>query len=136
MLRRLTILVVDDEWDFLNNIAEYIRTLGHTVVAETGAIDALDTLCGQSFDLLISDVRLKGMDGLELARMARKQQPDIAIIIMTAYDDEYPLSAALRAGADGYMNKPFSLKTLNLIFEKAYWNTLSRMDWWEARTVQ
>ncbi len=132
MLRDLTILIVDDEEDLLAAISDYIRGLGHEVITRTDAVSALDVLCSRPCDLLLSDADLKGIDGLELARMARQHQAQIAIIIMTAFDERYPLSAALRAGADAYMNKPFTLKTLGLIFERAYWETVSRLDWWEA----
>ena len=65
-------------------------------------------------------------------RQTRAKYPKIAIVLMTGYTESYPLSEALRAGADGYISKPFSLRKFSLIFEQAYWNALSRDDWWIA----
>ena len=55
----------------------------------------------------------------------------MAIIIMTAFESEFPMSTALGAGADGYLSKPFNLKSLSLLFEEAYWKAISRHDWWD-----
>ena len=75
------------------------------------------------------------MDGFELIRLVRINHPNIAIILMTAYENEFPLSEALKAGADGYVTKPFSLRKFSLIFEQAYWSALSREDWWNKHAV-
>ena len=55
---------------------------------------------------------------------------------MTGFEEEYSLSDALRAGADGYITKPFSLSKFSLIFERAYWHALSRQDWWEQHKTE
>lgn len=136
MLKSLTIVIVEDDKAVLDSVSAYFESLGHEVIALSDALEALDVLCERPCDLLLADVELKGLDGLELARMARRHQPDIAIIIMTAYDEQYPLSAALKAGADAYLTKPFSLKTLGLIFKKTYWETVSRVDWWELHAAK
>jgi two-component system OmpR family response regulator len=132
MLKNLRVLIVDDDPCILETLGDYIRSLGHQVTGRRSALEALDALRDNLFNLVITDAQMEGMDGLELARRIRSNYPEIAILVMTAHENEYPLSAALRAGADGYMSKPFSLRKFTIIFERSYWEALSRLDWWRA----
>lgn len=133
MLGKLRVLVVDDEPEISGMIAEYFREGGHEAVTASSMAEALAALHDRPADLLITDVvYAEGPNGLELARRAREEFPEIAIIVMTAFEERYPLSEALQAGADGYISKPFTLSKFSLVFEKSYWETLSRTDWWDA----
>lgn len=76
------------------------------------------------------------MNGFELLKAMRKRVPDVGFILMTAYEDEHPLSEALEAGAYGYISKPFSLSKFSLIFEEEYWTAPSRQDWWDEHSVE
>ena len=133
MLKDLRVLIVDDDQGILETLGDYIRGLGHHVSGRRNGQEALDALRDGNFSLVITDAQMEGMDGLELARRIRSNYPGIAILMMTAHESQYPMSAALRAGADGYISKPFSLRKFALIFERSYWEALSRMDWWYAR---
>lgn len=133
MLKELRVLIVDDDPGILETLGDYIRGLGHHVTGRRNVQEALDALRDEEFSLVITDAQMEGMDGLELARRVRANYPDIAILMMTAHESQYPMSAALRAGADGYISKPFSLRKFALIFERSYWEALSRLDWWHAR---
>lgn len=135
MLNELRILVVDDDISLLEVVATFLESNGHAVQTCESGEEALDVLRDREFDLILSDVAMAGLNGFELLRATRELYPDIGFVLMTAYEKEYPLSEALDAGADGYLSKPFTLKKLSLIFERAYWNALSRSDWWEAHTV-
>jgi len=132
MLKDLRVLIVDDDPAILETLGDYIRSLGHHVTGRRSGQEALDALRDDAFNLVVSDARMEGMDGLELTRRVRANYPDIAILLMTAHENEYPMSAALRAGADGYISKPFSLRKFAIIFERSYWEALSRLDWWNA----
>lgn len=131
MIKHLNVLVVDDDPAILEVVAAHLRSKGYRVESKPCAADALEVMRQTPFDLVISDVKMAGMNGFEFIRIVRANFPGIGIVIMTAYEDEYPLSEALRAGADGYITKPFSLSKFSLIFERAYWHALSRQDWWE-----
>lgn len=133
MLKDLRVLVVDDDPGILETLGDYIRGLGHKVTGRRNAQEALEALRDDAFSLVITDAQMEGMDGLELARRIRSNYPDIAILVMTAHENKYPISEALRAGADGYISKPFSLRKFTIIFERSYWEALSRLDWWHAR---
>lgn len=94
----ITALLVDDEPLVLEVLADYGRALGLDVVAESDAMSALDRLAaGQAFDLLITDVRMPDMDGIELARRAQATRPDLKIVLATGYmpqiTADYPILA-------------------------------------------
>ncbi len=135
-LMPLRILLVDDDAATLEVITIYLESRGHSVKACEGGQEALDVLDDHAFDLIISDVQMAGMNGFELLRAVRKRVPEVGFILMTAYEDKYPLSEALEAGADGYISKPFSLSKFSLIFEQEYWTALSRQDWWKKHSVE
>ena len=136
MLKPLRILLVDDDTSTLEVIALYLESRDHSVIACQGGEEALDVLKDHAFDLIISDVRMAGMNGFELLKAVRKRAPEVGFILMTAYEDEYPLSEALEAGADGYISKPFSLNKFSLLFEHAYWTALSRENWWDEHSIE
>jgi len=131
MIHDLNILVIDDDPVVRELMTEFLRSNNCHVTCCEDAQQGLDAMHLQAFDLVVTDVKMAGLNGFEFLKIARANFPKIGIIIMTAYDEEYPLSQALRAGADGYISKPFNLSKFSLIFEKAYWSALSRQDWWE-----
>jgi len=131
MIKHLRVLVVDDDVAILEVLTAHLRSKGYTVECKENARDALDAVMRLPFDLVISDVRMAGMNGFEFVKIVRANFPGIGIVMMTAFEDEFPLAEALRAGADGYITKPFSLSKFSLIFEHAYWHALQREDWWQ-----
>jgi CheY-like chemotaxis protein len=103
-----TILLVDDEPDLVVNCERLLRRLGHTCLrAHTGS-DAVALIDREGPDLVVTDLRLPGTDGLAVARHARQHAPPIAVILITAYDSPQARSAALESGAATYLPKPFS----------------------------
>lgn len=134
MISHLKVLVIDDELTILDVLETYLRERGYTVEARTNGEEGLAVLRDHDFDLVISDINMVGMNGFEFLRIARANYPELGIILMTAYEEEHPLSEALRAGADGYISKPFTLKKFSLIFDQAYWNAVQREDWWASHS--
>ncbi len=130
MIRHLKILVVDDDPGVIDLLGAFLETRGYFVRTCNNGRTGLSLLDEDSYDLVISDIEMAGMNGYELLRQTRAKFPRIGIILMTGYTESHPLSEALRAGADGYISKPFSLRKFSLIFEQAYWHALSREDWW------
>lgn len=135
MISKLSVLLVDDDPSILEVLAAFLQSRQYQVECRSSGSEALDVLRDHEFDLMISDIEMAGMNGFELLRIARRNYPNLGIVLMTAYEDTYPMSEALRAGADGYVSKPFTLEKFSLIFERAYWSALSRQDWWEAHSV-
>lgn len=125
MKKDVSILVVDDEEMLRDILARILVKEGYTIdMAEDGE-DALEKLRNKRYNLLILDIKMPRMNGFELLKIARKEYPDIGVIMMTAYDDTYTVKDALLLGADEYITKPFKSFEINLIVERAYWRIIS-----------
>jgi len=112
------ILIVDDQVSFCNHIQAALNMEGYRAVVTHNAKQALAELSSQSFDILLTDRKMPGMEGLELFKMARKIDPDISGIIMTAYGSISSAVAAIKHGATDYLQKPFEPESLLMVIEK------------------
>jgi NtrC-family two-component system response regulator AlgB len=110
-----TILIVDDEKNIRTHLATYVRSLGHTAEMAADAATALAAVARQDFDVVFSDVRMAGMDGLALLREIRQRRPETVVVLMTAYATVAQAVEAMRAGAYDYLVKPFSLDHVGLL---------------------
>jgi DNA-binding response OmpR family regulator len=108
-MERGAVLVVDDEPTIAEVVARYLERAGYrTQVAEDG-LQAIETAASQQPDLVVLDLMLPGLDGLEVMRRLREQRHDrIAVILLTAKGEESDRVIGLRLGADDYVVKPFS----------------------------
>src|ERR1041384_6825895 len=106
-----TILVVDDEPSIAQIAGDYLRHGGFGVITASNGADALALARAQRPDLIVLDLGLPRMDGLEVARTLRREG-DIPIIMLTARIEESDRLAGLELGADDYMTKPFSPREL------------------------
>jgi DNA-binding response OmpR family regulator len=103
------ILLVDDE-DSVQTLLTYpLRKDGYEVVAATDGREALDRFAQQRFDLVVLDIMLPKMDGIEVCRRMRSRS-QVPIIMLTAKDDEIDKVLGLEMGADDYITKPFSVR--------------------------
>jgi len=108
----LRILVVDDERLSRQTSIRMLRQAGFTAQAVENAYRALEVLDEVGCDVLLCDLRMPGMDGLELLRKVRKSHPDVDVILMTAYATVETAVAAMQAGAVDYVTKPFRFTEL------------------------
>jgi two-component system alkaline phosphatase synthesis response regulator PhoP len=106
-----TILVVDDEPSIAQIASDYLRHGGFGVITASNGADALALARAQRPDLIVLDLGLPRMDGLEVARTLRREG-DVPIIMLTARIEESDRLAGLELGADDYMTKPFSPREL------------------------
>lgn len=113
------ILVAEDEPNLREGIAEAFRDAGHEVAEAEDGQKALELLEEQVFDLMITDYRMPNIDGLELLRQVRLRNPDIAVIMVTAFGTVEGAVHAMRLGAYDYIQKPFSLEELEIKAAKA-----------------
>lgn len=111
-----SVLVVDDEAIVLQVLARILPMRGLTVTSARTGEEALEKLQETPFGCVLTDKNLPGMNGLELIRETRKQQPQAACIIMTAYASTESAVEALRLGATDYLEKPF--QDIDLVAEK------------------
>jgi len=114
-----TILVVDDEPHIRSHLADCLGAWGHQVETASGVADARAAFAARNFDLVLSDVRMAGADGLVLLREARRLQPDAIVVLMTAYASVANAVEAIRAGAYDYLVKPFSPQQLQIAVQRA-----------------
>jgi DNA-binding response OmpR family regulator len=106
------ILVVDDEESIRFSMEELLTRDGHQVLAVESGELALAAMARQQFDLVLLDLRLKGMDGVEVLVALREQSIDTAVIVLTAHGSMKTAIDALRQGAHDYLLKPCGAATL------------------------
>jgi PAS domain S-box-containing protein len=120
------VLVVDDEVTVCEMIKTYLnRESGHVVTAGSAA-DALSVLTANPFDVMVTDIRLPGIDGIELMKKAREIQEDLQTIVITAYGDLDCVVEALRLGANNFFTKPLQMKLLKVSIQDALDKKLTR----------
>lgn len=106
------ILIVDDESQIRDVIAAIVDLEGYSYSLAENAESAYEQLHQQNVDLLISDINMQGMDGMELLEIALKSFPDLAVIMVTGVDDRETAIKTLQMGAYGYVTKPFQANEL------------------------
>lgn len=113
------ILVVDDEINIREALAALLEDDGHRVNAAASSEQALEILREDQFDVVISDLRMKGGSGLDLLRWIRESCPATEVIILTAYGTVEGAVEAMKLGAYDYVAKPVDRERLGLLIEKA-----------------
>jgi DNA-binding NtrC family response regulator len=115
----LRLLVVDDEAIVRESLAAWFRQEGHEVKAAESAKEALRLCAEGRFDMALVDIRMPGLDGLELQARLSAADPEITVIVMTAYASVDTAVRALKAGAYDYIVKPFDPDDLSLLVRRA-----------------
>ncbi|MBV9957935.1 MAG: sigma-54-dependent Fis family transcriptional regulator, partial [Acidobacteria bacterium] len=113
------LLIVDDEQGIRQLLTLVFERAGHRVRVAEGGRRALELLRAESVDLIISDVKMPDMNGIELLRAAREVAPDLAVVMMTAFATVDTAREAFKLGADDFIQKPFDVDELKLIVAKA-----------------
>lgn len=112
------ILLVDDQVSFCHHIKAILEQEGYEVGIANNADQALQKLSLQTFDILLTDMKMPGPNGLELFKIARKIDPNISGIIMTAYGSIASAVASIKQGITDYLQKPFEPEALLIAVEK------------------
>jgi len=114
------ILIVDDEMDMLKLLKRSLEPdLNCKVETALSGEQALQLLERQIFDLILADIKMPGMDGLELLELIKRENPDITVLMMTGHGDIETAVEAMKSGAYDYITKPFDHDALVLRLEKA-----------------
>jgi len=108
------VLVVDDDETVAKVVVGYLERAGHTARYLADGQSALDAVALDAPDLVVLDLMLPGVDGLEVCRRLRRSLPDLPIIMLTALAEAEDRIAGLEVGADDYVTKPFSPRELVL----------------------
>ncbi len=112
------LLIVDDDQGMRENLAELFESLGYEVRTAANTPDALEVLDETEVDLLLTDYKMPGPTGVELIEAARKRQPGLRAVLMTAFGDSFTEIESVRRGAAGYLNKPFEADEVVAFVEK------------------
>jgi len=110
----MKILLLEDDYDYKNSIKEYLETLNYEVDDFDNGDEAYDAIFEKSYQLLILDIRVPGINGYEIVKALRKDNNDIPIIFITSLTDINNLSMGYELGCNDYIKKPFSPKELVL----------------------
>jgi len=115
---RLRILIVDDEKVQLEILEGFLVKQGYEATAAEDGQKALEKFKNGSFDAVLTDYRMPGMDGIQLLREVRRLQPEAVVVIMTAYGTVGTAVAAMKEGAYDYLTKPIDLDELLLLIQR------------------
>ncbi len=107
---RPRVLVVDDEESIRDQLMKMLATEDYQVDAVPDGPTALERMRLKPYDLLVTDLRLPGMDGLALVREMKRLKRDLAVIVVTGYSTESAAIEALNLGVAGYLTKPFRMR--------------------------
>jgi len=111
------ILVVDDEKQVCYLLSELLNQFGHEVATETSGTSAIASLDDFQPDLVLADMLMPEMNGLEVLKKVKAWNPDTPVVILTGVDDEKIGQAAIDAGASDYITKPFTVAQLKTVLQ-------------------
>ncbi len=102
------VLIVDDEEGIREFLAEALEDDGHAATRAADGLEATRILARESFDLMVTDLKMPGFDGIGLVRKARAEQPEMEVVVLTAYGTVETAVEAMKLGAFDYLQKPLS----------------------------
>ena len=132
------ILIVDDEVEALENCHRILSRLGHECLTENDPVRALTVIQQERPGLVLTDLRMPGLDGIGVLAEAKRVDPNIKVVLLTAYATVQTAVAAMRQGAMDYILKPYTIKDLEDVAQRAFrgqeqagarvpsWNDLDR----------
>ncbi|HMO82059.1 MAG TPA: sigma-54 dependent transcriptional regulator [Pyrinomonadaceae bacterium] len=112
------LLIVDDEQSYRQLLSLVFQDEGHRIRVANNGREALTELKKEPADVIISDVRMPDMDGIDMLRELRETMPDVGVIFMTAHASVESAREAFKLGADDFIQKPFDVEELKLIVKK------------------
>jgi DNA-binding NtrC family response regulator len=113
------VLLVDDEAEFVETLAERMRARGMEVATSTSAENAVTMAGDQDFDVIVLDLRMPGMDGIEALRELKKRRPELQVILLTGHATLATGIEAMKLGATDFLEKPADVATLTEKIKKA-----------------
>ncbi|MCH7599479.1 MAG: sigma-54-dependent Fis family transcriptional regulator [Myxococcales bacterium] len=114
-MRKSHVLVVDDEELYRRALERILARVGHNVLMARDATEAMGIVSSQPVDLVLCDIKMPGINGLELVRQIHDVEPDLPCIVITGYSSAENSIEALRAGAFWYLEKPFEQERLDVV---------------------
>jgi CheY-like chemotaxis protein len=119
-LKHMRILLVDDDEFVRDSLSLMFESRGCSLCVVETAEEAMTVLAGQAYDLVITDYKLPGMDGMEFCRWIRKNNPCCMKILITAYGSRAARNEAIGAGIDEFIEKPITSKAIETSLERLF----------------
>jgi len=114
-----TVLVVDDDRTGRETLTEAVSEMGYETASAAAGPEALDILRQREIDIILTDLKMPGMDGLELLARAKRIRSDVFVVLVTAFATVDTAVAAMKSGAYDYIMKPIDLKHLRVVLDRA-----------------
>ena len=105
-------LIVDDEQDVVDNVSELFTLRNYSVITATSGTKALELIEKENPNIIILDIRMPDISGMEVLKEVRKNYPKMRVIMLTGVEDEATKNMAMGLGASGYLTKPYSYSEL------------------------
>lgn len=109
MRNKASVLIVDDDKEMTETLSDILTELGHHVEVANDGLKAIEKVKAQPFDVILMDIRMPGINGVETYKEVKKNQPGAAVMMMTAYAVQDLVAEALEEGAYGVMYKPIDI---------------------------
>ncbi|MEH0022257.1 MAG: diguanylate cyclase [Desulfobacter sp.] len=122
-----SILIVDDDIAIKESVEEYLKLLAYDVRSAGNADEAIEVLKTFRADVVLTDIMMQGMDGLELTRVI-KEDLDVDVMVMTGYSADYSYEEAIKAGASDFIFKPFRFEELDLRIKRVLRETAFKKE--------
>ncbi|WP_289020955.1 response regulator [Desulfobacter postgatei] len=113
------VLIIDDEQEFTEALAERMTNRGMTVSTSSSAIEGLQSVEEQSFDVVVLDLQMPEMDGIETLKILKKKRPELQVILLTGHATVEKGIEAMKLGAMDLLEKPADMTTLTEKIKKA-----------------
>lgn len=130
------ILIVDDERNIGRVLSQVLEPLGFRIGVVTNGQDAVSKLGDMTLHVMLLDIRMPGMDGIEVLRQTRQTRPDIRVIMMTAYGTIDLAVQAMKAGAADFIQKPFTPREIRDLIVKVLADETVQKNEYETLVVQ
>lgn len=115
----IRVLVVDDDEAHAEAVAESLGRVGYDCVVARGGVEGLKLMESQDFDVVVTDLMMEGVDGLEILAHSRRELPDAEVVILTGHGSIKTAVTAMQAGAATYLTKPLDIHELRAVVDKA-----------------
>jgi DNA-binding response OmpR family regulator len=111
----IKLLILDDDPGTCNHLAKFFRSKGYTVLTATRGEDAISIIESQKPQILFLDIQMEGINGLDVLKKAKEDNPGVKVVMITAIDDNTVKRQAEELGASEYIRKPFSFDMLETL---------------------
>ncbi len=128
------VMIIEDDEEMRSLLRDFFEEEGFETDSVDNGVDALEKLSGDHFDLVITDIRMPGLTGLDILPTIRKLSPEIPIIVMTAYGSDDVRHRSLERGATIYLEKPIHLSRLRTVIREMVSRKSLRLTWGNAES--